>query len=113
MCWIDWRTFEVQNKQKVISFITSDKNWAMGHKVRHVAWDMLRERGDANGFEIMAHMSPPYEPSKNPYYETAMYSVAIENVSEDNWFTEKLIDCFATDTVPIYWGCPNLGWRAS
>ena len=25
-----------------------------------------------------------------------------------NWFTEKLIDCFATGTIPIYWGCPNI-----
>jgi hypothetical protein len=37
-----------------------------------------------------------------------MFNVAIENVKRDNWFTEKLIDCFLTGTVPVYWGCPNV-----
>ena len=36
-----------------------------------------------------------------------MFSVAIENA--DNWFTEKLLDCFLTGTVPIYYGTPNIG----
>jgi hypothetical protein len=26
-----------------------------------------------------------------------------------NWFTEKIIDCFMTKTIPIYKGCPNIG----
>ena len=25
-----------------------------------------------------------------------------------NWFTEKLVDCFRTKTIPIYKGCPNI-----
>ena len=23
--------------------------------------------------------------------------------------TEKLVDCLITGTIPIYWGCPNVG----
>jgi hypothetical protein len=26
----------------------------------------------------------------------------------ENWFTEKLVDCFRTKTIPIYKGCPNI-----
>ena len=26
-----------------------------------------------------------------------------------NWITEKVIDCFATKTIPIYYGAPNIG----
>ena len=37
------------------------------------------------------------------------YSVVIENIREPNYFTEKIVDCFASGTVPIYWGCPNIG----
>ena len=37
------------------------------------------------------------------------YSVVIENVRERNYFTEKLIDALLCRTVPIYWGCPNIG----
>jgi hypothetical protein len=36
------------------------------------------------------------------------YSIAIENSKQDCYFSEKLIDCFLTWTMPIYWGCPNL-----
>lgn len=35
-------------------------------------------------------------------------SIAIENSSQTDYFTEKLVDCFMTWTVPIYFGCPNI-----
>jgi hypothetical protein len=38
-----------------------------------------------------------------------MFSIVIENSKEDYMFTEKLIDCFLTGTVPIYYGCPSIG----
>lgn len=38
----------------------------------------------------------------------SQFHIAIENVTSDNYFTEKLVDCFQTKTVPIYIGCPNL-----
>lgn len=37
------------------------------------------------------------------------YSVAIENVCERNYASEKLFDCFLNNTVPLYYGCPNVG----
>ena len=37
------------------------------------------------------------------------YSLIIENVQERNYFTEKLVDAVLCRTVPIYWGCPNIG----
>ncbi len=37
------------------------------------------------------------------------FSITIENTNKDYYFTEKLIDCFMTGTVPIYWGCPSIG----
>jgi hypothetical protein len=39
----------------------------------------------------------------------SMFSVTIESCYEKNYFTEKLIDCLLTKTVPVYWGCPNIG----
>jgi hypothetical protein len=32
----------------------------------------------------------------------------IENVRENNYFSEKLLDAVFCETVPIYWGCPNI-----
>ena len=38
-----------------------------------------------------------------------MFSIAIENASCKTYFTEKLLDCFATGTIPVYYGAPNIG----
>ena len=38
-----------------------------------------------------------------------MFSVAIENSTSTNCFTEKIQDCFLTGTVPIYYGPKNIG----
>jgi hypothetical protein len=48
----------------------------------------------------------PFETKANIFKKT--HNIAIENNSEYNYFTEKLIDCFRTFTVPIYWGCTNI-----
>ena len=38
-----------------------------------------------------------------------MFGVAIENTQHNGYFTEKIIDCFLQKTIPIYWGCSNIG----
>jgi hypothetical protein len=48
----------------------------------------------------------PFESKANIFKKT--HNIAIENNSEYNYFTEKLIDCFRTFTIPIYWGCTNI-----
>lgn len=45
--------------------------------------------------------------SKNPLFES-QYHLCIENSRQKNFFTEKLIDCLITKTIPIYWGCDNI-----
>jgi hypothetical protein len=42
-------------------------------------------------------------------YENPMFHVCIENTKRNNWYTEKIGESFCTKTVPIYWGCPNIG----
>ncbi len=36
------------------------------------------------------------------------YSIAIENSNYVNYLTEKFFDCTVCNTVPIYYGCPNV-----
>lgn len=38
----------------------------------------------------------------------SMFHIAIENQPSENCFTEKIIDCFLSKTVPIYIGCTNI-----
>jgi len=36
------------------------------------------------------------------------FMICFENTSQDNYFTEKLINAYKCNTIPIYWGCSNL-----
>ncbi len=36
------------------------------------------------------------------------YSIAVENTTWPDYWTEKIADCFLAWTVPVYHGCPNL-----
>jgi hypothetical protein len=47
--------------------------------------------------------------SKNEGLDPYAFSIAIENGRRDAYFTEKLIDCLVTGTVPLYWGFPSVG----
>jgi hypothetical protein len=44
---------------------------------------------------------------KEPLFDS-QFHICIENTRQDNYFTEKLIDCFVTKTIPIYYGAPNI-----
>ena len=37
-----------------------------------------------------------------------MFHICVENNRAKNYFTEKIIDCIVSKTVPIYYGCPNI-----
>ena len=40
---------------------------------------------------------------------SSQFHLSIESTKVKNYFTEKLIDALITKTVPIYWGCSNIG----
>jgi hypothetical protein len=50
-----------------------------------------------------------HQKHKNEAIEDYRYSIAIENSQQLNYFTEKINDCYLHLTMPIYWGCPNIG----
>ena len=56
---------------------------------------------------ILSLKTYPHQYKDYIYKKT--HNIAIENFSENNYFTEKLIDCFKTFTIPVYWGCLNIG----
>jgi hypothetical protein len=37
------------------------------------------------------------------------FMICFENTSMTNYITEKLLNAYTCGTIPIYWGCPNLG----
>jgi hypothetical protein len=106
--WInqDRLTFNKQNK---ISYLTSNKVMTSSQHMRKRIYSKLQNVKNINGFEIVTHVSPPRIERKEELLDTFKFSIVVENGSYENYFTEKIIDCFATKTIPIYNGCPNIG----
>jgi hypothetical protein len=42
-------------------------------------------------------------PNKEVGLKDYMFSFAVENDTYDTYFTEKILDCFATGTIPYTW----------
>jgi hypothetical protein len=100
-CWIAEVDRRVHNKTKLVSVISSEKTQLSGHKLRH----------DVIGRYSLDVFGRGYNPVNQKIEALGEYafSVVIENCKRDYWFTEKLIDCLITGTIPIYWGCPSIG----
>lgn len=103
--WVpDYRDLRIE-KTAMTSLIASGKTYYPGHKLRHQAVDWIHEQ-DA-GADILGRGYAPFE-RKSDGLAPYRYSVIIENVREPGFFTEKLIDCLLCETVPIYWGAPDI-----
>lgn len=37
------------------------------------------------------------------------FQIVVENSKINDYFSEKIIDCFVTGTIPIYYGCERIG----
>lgn len=101
-CWIAPADRKIWPKSKDCSIIVSRKRGSVAYDLRHEIADKLMARSDAYGIEYT-----PLE-FKIDGLRDYRFQVVIENVRCDWWFTEKLIDCFATGTIPIYRGCTSL-----
>lgn len=92
-------------KTKFMSMIVSDKTGTPLQRARLKLAKILAE-----GFPGLVDL---YGRGHNQIDDKAvalddyMFSIAIENSSLPNYLTEKLTDCFVTDTVPLYHGCTN------
>lgn len=100
--WIRDNKRKINEKFKLCSIVASGKKNLVGQKLRH---DVVSRWGDK--IDVYGREYCPI-PFKSMALADYMFSVAIENAQSDYYFTEKLIDCFLTGTVPIYWGCPSI-----
>jgi hypothetical protein len=94
------------DKKQQISCIASNLNTVAGHKLRNNFISELKKAiPDISYFGKGTHFLPDKFDGLLPY----KYSIALENSSLEHYFTEKINDCFLSYTVPIYFGCANIG----
>jgi len=94
---------QLYEKTKLVSMICSNKQMCDGHSHRLQWAQKLHDKVDfyGRGFNEIQ--------TKEDGLKDYMFSVAIENASYETYFTEKIQDCFATGTIPIYYGFPDIG----
>lgn len=100
--WILPEERQLYPKTKSISIIASNKQMADGHRLR---WDVINQFGGSMDIYGRGHN---FIESKLQGLKDYRFQVVIENERSDGWITEKLIDCFVTGTIPIYYGCPDV-----
>jgi hypothetical protein len=91
------------HKVNLVSMITSSKVMCAGHRKRLELAMSLK-----NSVDLYGRGHNPIA-SKEQGLASYMFSIAHENASYSGYFTEKVLDCFATGTIPIYWGDPDIG----
>ena len=94
---------KVHNKSKKTSMICSGRSSCSGHIVRNTWARELKDHLDLYGRNIR-----PVNKVEEALCDY-MFSVVIENGSYSTYFTEKIMNCFASGTVPIYLGSPDIG----
>jgi len=98
---------EIIHKPKALSIISSDKQFTEGHKKRYdLAIKLKNHFGDQA--ELFGRGIQDFD-EKWDVLAPYRYSLALENVPSPHWITEKLSDCFLTETFPLYHGAPNAG----
>ncbi|MFK7940975.1 MAG: glycosyltransferase family 10 [Roseovarius sp.] len=103
--WVPgWRDLDT-TKSKMCSLIASSKRSQTGHVLRHAVADQITAQ--ALDVDLLGGGYAPFG-DKSDGLAPYRYSVVIENVAEPNYFTEKLVDAILCNTIPIYWGCPNI-----
>jgi hypothetical protein len=120
--WI--KNYSFPEKEFSVSTVVGGKNFMPGHELRHELWRQKDKitipkafylSGNSLGSHHFVHFDgADYSKgnilgnSKEPLFDS-MFHIAIENCSIANYFSEKIIDCFQTKTVPVYYGCTNIG----
>lgn len=123
------KKYKINPKRKYeVTFLSGILEMLPGHKLRqrvlnkesyikipHTFWKVLDDfdsRGQRPGyFEVkMTKWGNPIEGEgkKQVWDRHSMFHIAIESKKEINYFTDKILDCFATKTLPIYYGSPNI-----
>ena len=95
-----WVTDEPKDKTNLVSIISSGKNTTDGHKLRNKCVEYCLNNP---GFDVYGRAFNPIE-RKDEALLPYMFSIVYENCCCDKYYTEKITDCFASKTIPIYWG---------
>ena len=96
-------------KDRTCSFLTSDKNTTVLHKQRMKLAKQLIENDNLD-IDVYLRKAFPHEYLPiNIFLSRYKFSIIIENSISPVYFTEKILNCMAVGTIPIYLGASKIG----
>ena len=113
-CWSELR-HSISQKARDLSAVVSSKFHDPGQALRIAFLRSLEDsetKVDIFGYDNI-HRFRRYLGSLPPRDKTGgllpyRYTIAVENSSHANYYTEKVLDALLAECLPFYWGCPNL-----
>jgi hypothetical protein len=105
-CRIPKEEQQIYPKTKVLSHLVTRQTTTFPHQFRHILAQFFTE--NKYPLTIFGPNHTPY-PTKLEAHKDFMFSIIIMNSSENYFITEWLIDCLMCGTVPIFYGCPDVG----
>lgn len=107
-CWVVEENCKIYEKDKLVSIVASNKRFAPGHQFRHEVIEKLHGK---HNFDLWGSGYNSFENTTEERmkpFKDYRYNIVIENGRVENYFTDKIIDCFAVGSIPIYWGDPKI-----
>ena len=99
---------QIFSKTKLISMVASPKRYSFGHALRHTVAEQLQDTINLYGGVLGSKRIGKNIWDKSEALNDYMFQIVIENDKYPTYYTEKLTDCFATGTIPIYWGASTV-----
>lgn len=96
----------ISPKNKLCSMVSSSKTMTNLHKERLVLAQLLYKHN--KNIDVYGDMFGGFVKAST-YLSDYMFSIIYENYVDELYFTEKILNCFAVGTVPIYVGAKNIG----
>jgi hypothetical protein len=113
--WVPWQVGwsfdellarQPSEKTGRIVWVTSNLQGLPGHRKRYAFFQYLTRLGWSDLDVFGRGIRPVHD--KREVLAGSQYAIAVENHIGTDYWTEKISDCWLADTLPFYYGCPNL-----
>ena len=101
--------FGFYEKNRLVSIIASFKTWTEGHRLRHKIVKHFGDKIDVYGSGYNNILDNLGFGGKIQALAPYMFTIAVSNTQEDDYFSEIITDSCLVGTIPIFWGTKNIG----
>ena len=101
--------FGFYEKNRKLSIIASHKTWTVGHRLRHEIVSKFGSHMDVYGNGYNNILDDLGFNGKVQALAPYMFTIAVSNTPENDYFSEIITDACLVGTIPIFWGTPNIG----